>query len=68
MKKVYNYTILNEFLNIQATPQEITKRLSEIAINYATTTNEMALEDMRNDLGFLRLMINCFESIIEKEG
>lgn len=67
MKKVYNYTILNEFLNIQATPQEIVKRLSEIAINYAATTNEMALEDMRNDLGFLRLMINCFESIIEKE-
>lgn len=68
MKKVYNYTILNEFLNIQATPQEIVKRLSEIAINYAATTNEMALEDMRNDLGFLRLMINCFESIIEKEN
>lgn len=59
MKKEYNFTALNEFMNIQATPQEIANRLSKVAINYARTTNEIMLEDMRHDLDFLQLMIEC---------
>ena len=30
MKKVYNYAVLNEFFNTDATPQEIKGRLYEI--------------------------------------
>lgn len=67
MKKVYNYTPLGEFLNVQATPQEIARRLSRVAINYARTTNEMVLEEMRDDLSFLQLIIDCFELIEEKK-
>lgn len=63
MKKEYNFTALNEYMNIQATPQEIANRISKIAINYARTTNETMLEDMRHDLDFLMLMIDCFELI-----
>lgn len=66
MKKVYDFTALNEFMNIQATPQEIANRLSKIAINYARTTNETMLEDMHHDLDFLQLMIDCFELITLK--
>lgn len=66
MKKVYDFTALNEFMNIQATSQEIANRLSRIAINYARTTNETMLEDMRHDLDFLQLMIDCFELITLK--
>lgn len=66
MKKVYNFSTLNEFLNIQSTPQEVANRLSKIAINYARTTNEMMLDDMHKDLDFLQLMIDCFELITLK--
>lgn len=68
MKKTYNFTALDEFMNIQATPQEIANRLSKIAINYARTTNEAMLEDMRHDLDFLQLMIDCFELITPTNG
>lgn len=66
MKKVYNFSTLNEFLNIQSTPQEVANRLSKIAINYARTTNETMLDDMHQDLDFLQLMIDCFELITLK--
>lgn len=68
MKKVYDFTALNEFMNIQATPQEIANRLSKIAINYARTTNETMLEDMHHDLDFLQLMIDCFGLILLMSG
>ena len=68
MKKEYNFTAFNEFLNIQATPQEITHRLSRVAMNYARTTNEAMLDDMHHDLNFLQLMIDCFELLTPMNG
>lgn len=68
MKKIYNYAVLGEFLNVQATPQEIANRLSKVAINYARTTNENMLDEMRHDLDFLQLMIDCFELLTPMNG
>ena len=68
MKKEYSFVAFNEFLNAQATPKEIAYRLTRVAMNYARTTNEIMLEDMRHDLDFLQLMIDCFELITPMNG
>lgn len=68
MKKEYSFVAFNEFLNTQATPQEIARRLSRVAMNYARTTNEFILDDMRHDLDFLQLMIDCFELLTPMNG
>lgn len=67
MKKKYDLNPLNDFFNFQATPEEVKSRLSEIAIHYAKTTDEYALEEMRHDLSFLQLLIECIGTIKHKD-
>ena len=68
MKKVYNYAVLNEFFNTDATPQEVKERLYEIAINYAKTCNDYSLDDMKKDISFLQWIADHIAMVTEKQG
>jgi hypothetical protein len=68
MKKVYNYAVLNEFFNTEATPREVKERLCEIAINYAKTCDYYSLDDMKKDISFLQSLADHIEMVIEKQG
>lgn len=68
MKKVYNYAVLNEFFNTDATPQEIKGRLYEIAINYAKTCDDCSLDDMKKDISFLQWIADHIAMVIEIQG
>lgn len=68
MKKVYNYAVLNEFFNTEATPREVKERLCEIAINYAKTCDDYSLDDMKKDISFLQSLADHIAMAIEKQG
>jgi hypothetical protein len=68
MKKVYNYAVLNEFFNTEATPREVKERLCEIAINYAKTCDDYSLDDMKKDISFLQSLADHIAMVIEKQG